>query len=44
MKFLCKVCDRSIIENGSEYMNYLATMRKKMIKVYIKNKLLITII
>ena len=29
MKLLCKVSDRSIIENGSEYMNYLATMRKK---------------
>ena len=29
MSFLCKVCDRSIIENESEFMNYLATMRKK---------------
>ena len=29
MSFLCEVCDRSIFENQSEYMNYLATMRKK---------------
>ena len=29
MEFLCKVCDRSIIENESEYKEYLATLRKK---------------
>ena len=29
MSFFCKVCDRSIIENGFEYMNYLATMRRE---------------
>ena len=29
MDFLCPVCDRSIIENESEYNEYIATMRKK---------------
>ena len=29
MDLLCKICDRSIIENQSEYMNYLTTLRKK---------------
>ena len=29
MSILSKVCDRSIMENGSEHMEYLATMRKK---------------
>ena len=29
MELLCPVCDRSIIENQSEYENYLSTMRKK---------------
>ena len=29
MDLLCEVCDRSIIENESEFMNYLATLRKK---------------
>ena len=29
MDFLCKVCDRSIIENESEYKDYPATSRKK---------------
>ena len=29
MNILCKVCDRSIFENESEYKNYLSTMRKK---------------
>ena len=29
MSFLCELCDRSIIENQSECMNYLATMLKK---------------
>ena len=29
MEFLCKVRDRSIIENESEYKEYLATLRKK---------------
>ena len=37
MSFLCEVCDRSIIENQSEYMNYLATMRKKNDKSLYKN-------
>ena len=29
MNLLCQVCDRLIIENESEYNQYLATMRKK---------------
>ena len=29
MDLLCKVCDRSIIENESEYKIYIATVRKK---------------
>ena len=29
MNLLCEVCDRSIIENQSEYNNYLATLRKE---------------
>ena len=29
MEFLCKVCDRSIIENESEYKEYLAILVKK---------------
>ena len=29
MKLLCQVCDRLIIENESEYNQYLATMGKK---------------
>ena len=29
MEFLCKVCDRSFIENETEYYKNLATLRKK---------------
>ena len=29
MLSLCKVCHREIIENESEYKNFLATLRKK---------------
>ena len=29
MSFLCKICDRSIIEFESEYNNNLAALRKK---------------
>ena len=29
MDYLCQVCDREIIENESEYRNYVATLRKK---------------
>ena len=29
MDLLCDVCDRPIIENESEYMNYLTTLRKE---------------
>ena len=29
MNILCKVCDRSIIENESENEEYLANLRKK---------------
>ena len=37
MDFLCELCDQSIIENHSEYNNYLATLRKKNDKFYKKN-------
>ena len=40
MSLLCKVCDRSVIENQCDYMKYLASMRKNM-KVYIINIILI---
>ena len=29
MYLLCKVCDSEILENESEYNNYLATLRKR---------------
>ena len=29
MDLLCRVCDGDIIENESEYKNYIATLRKK---------------
>ena len=29
MELLCKVCDRSIIENESDCYEYLSTLRKK---------------
>ena len=29
MNLLCRVCDRSIIENESDYKNYIATLLKK---------------
>ena len=29
MNILCKVCDKDIIENESEYKNYITTLRKK---------------
>ena len=36
MKFFCKVCDISIIENESEYKNYIATVREKDDKSFLK--------
>ena len=44
MDLLCEVCDRPIIENESEYYNYLARLRKNMIKMYIKNILFLLLI
>ena len=44
MSLLCEVCDRSIIENQSEYYNYLATLRKKDDKSFYKKMLLIILI
>ena len=38
MDFLCKVCDRSIIENQSEYREYVATLRKKSNKTLYKKR------
>ena len=40
---LCKICDREIFESEFEFMNYMGILRKKMIKVYIINILLIII-
>ena len=28
MDFLCKICDKPIIENESKYNNYIATLKK----------------
>ena len=44
MDYLCQVCDREIIANESEYKIYIATPRKKMIKIFIKNMFLILLI
>ena len=44
MELLCEVCDRDIIENECEYKKYIATLRKKLDKIYIKNMLLIILI
>ena len=32
MDYLCQVCDKKIIENVSEYKNYIASLRKKVDK------------
>ena len=37
MDLLCPTCDRSIIENESEYENFLATRRKRNNKNYYEN-------
>ena len=43
MDILCKVCDKDIIENRSEYKNYIATIRKKddksIYKTYVINNI-----
>ena len=43
MDLLCRVCDRSIIKNESEYKNYIASLRKKddksIYKEYVINKI-----
>ena len=43
MKILCKKCDQPIIENESEYYEYLATLRKKngksLYKTYTMNNI-----
>ena len=41
---LCKTCDRSIIENHSEYTKYLATLREENDKSLYKNILLLILI
>ena len=33
MNLFCRVCDRSIIENESEYKNYIATLLRKDEKI-----------
>ena len=37
MDFICKVCDKSIIENESKYINYIATLKKEHDKPFNKN-------
>ena len=37
MSLLGEVCDHSVIENESEYKEYLATLRKKNGKSFMKN-------
>ena len=44
MDYLCRVCDREIIENESEYKNYIASLLKKDEKKIYKKMLLIIII
>ena len=39
--FLCKLCDRSLMESESEYQYYRTTLRKKNDKSFYKNILLI---
>ena len=34
MDFLCKVCDKSIIESESKYNNYIATLKKEYDKSF----------
>ena len=36
MDYLCRVCDREIIENESEYKNYIAALRKNDDKIIYK--------
>ena len=43
MELLCPVCDRSIIENESEYDEYMTTMRKKNDKSLWENHFIINI-
>ena len=44
MDILCKVCDKDIIENESEYKNYIATLRKKDDKSIYKKYIIYNII
>ena len=44
MNYLCRVCDKEIIENESEYKNYLAFLRKKDDKSIYKKMLIIILI
>ena len=37
MKLLCKVCDKSVIENESQNNNYIATLTKEHDKSFYKN-------
>ena len=41
MDFLCKVCDKSIIENESNYINYIATLKKERYKSFYENYIII---
>ena len=41
MDFLCKVCDKSIIEKESKYNNYIATLKKEHHKSFYENYIII---
>ena len=41
MDFLCKKCDKSIIENESNYINYIATLKKEHDKSFYENYIII---
>ena len=43
MDILCKVCNKDIIENESEYNFYIANLRKKDDKSLYKNNVIINI-
>ena len=41
MDFLCKVCDKSFIESGSKFNNYIATLKKEHDKSFYENYIII---
>ena len=43
MKIFCNLCDREIIENKSEYNNFVATLRKRNDECFYKQNTIIKI-